>query len=112
MAAGNSFSSKEENVLIRAGNCSPAILPVLGVKFPSLHVNGNEPMQALRASPGPRARTMTFDSGDACGWDKCMPAVAAAPLDSLARSRSGPARGSLASPSSGLCLLRLNPFRG
>lgn len=67
---------KEENVLIQAGACSVTLIPHLGGKIASIVANGHELLQAPLAPPAPRTRTMSFDAGDASGWDECLPSVA------------------------------------
>jgi galactose mutarotase-like enzyme len=66
----------KENVLIQAGECSVTILPQLGGKIASIRVKDRELLQAPLAPIGPRTRSMSFDSGDASGWDECLPSVA------------------------------------
>ena len=66
----------EENVVIRAGDCSVTILPRLGGKIASIRIGELELLQSPLAPYGPRTRTMSFDAGDASGWDECLPSVA------------------------------------
>jgi galactose mutarotase-like enzyme len=76
MAEAIGSFTKEENVLIEAGDCSLAILPKLGGKIASIRIKGRELLQAPLAPYGPRTQTMPFDAGDASGWDECLPSVA------------------------------------
>jgi galactose mutarotase-like enzyme len=66
----------KENVLIQAGDCAVTVLPQYGGKIASILVKGRELLQAPLAPYGPRTRTMSFDQGDASGWDECLPSVA------------------------------------
>jgi galactose mutarotase-like enzyme len=68
---------RKENVVIRAGDCSVTILPCLGGKIASIRIGEKELLQSPLAAYAPRTRTMSFDSGDASGWDECLPSVAA-----------------------------------
>jgi galactose mutarotase-like enzyme len=83
----NEFDTVEENVLIQAGDCSVTIFPRLGGKIASIRVKDKELMQAPLAAYAPRTQTMTFDQGDASGWDECMPSVAGCTVETA----SGPA---------------------
>ena len=65
-----------ENVLIRAGACSVAVLPQFGGKISSIRVGEQELLQQPLAPLASRTRSMTFDAGDASGWDECLPSVA------------------------------------
>jgi galactose mutarotase-like enzyme len=77
MAASGTVESKKENVLIRAGECAVTVLPRFGGKISSICVHNRELLQAPLAPVRPRTRTMSFDQGDASGWDECLPSVAA-----------------------------------
>src|SRR5579863_5588958 len=77
MASSGTVESKKENVLIRAGDCAVTVLPQFGGKISSIYVNNHELLQAPLAPVRPRTRTMSFDQGDASGWDECLPSVAA-----------------------------------
>jgi galactose mutarotase-like enzyme len=81
------FGAEEENVLIQAGGCTLTILPRLGGKIASIRVKERELLQAPLAPYGPRTRTMSFDAGDASGWDECLPSVA----DCTVTTAQGPA---------------------
>lgn len=70
-------AEKKENVVISAGDCSVTILPQFGGKIASIRVKGKELLQAPLAPIAPRTQTMSFDAGDASGWDECLPSVAA-----------------------------------
>ncbi len=78
---------QKENVLIKAGGCSVQIFPELGGKIASIKVGARELLQTPLAPYGPRTRTMSFDAGDASGWDECFPSVAACSID----TETGPA---------------------
>ncbi len=66
----------KENVLIQAGDCSLTVLPELGGKIASIRIRDRELLQAPLAPLAHRTRTMSFDAGDASGWDECLPSVA------------------------------------
>jgi galactose mutarotase-like enzyme len=83
MAGSGTVEAKKENVLIRAGACAVAILPRFGGKISSIRVNGLELLQTPLAPIAPRTRTMSFDEGDASGWDECVPSVAACTVTML-----------------------------
>lgn len=85
----------EENVLIRAGGCSVTILPQLGGKIASIRVNDCELLQVPLAPYGPRTQTMSFDAGDASGWDECLPSVAACTVETYTGLVSVPDHGDL-----------------
>jgi len=85
----------KENVLIQRGNCSVLILPRLGGKVASIRVHGNELLQAPLAPLGPRTRTMSFDAGDASGWDECLPSVAGCTVETAAGRAEVPDHGDL-----------------
>jgi galactose mutarotase-like enzyme len=70
-------AAEKENVLIRAGKCAVTLLPGLGGKIASIQFDGRELLQPPLAPYAPRTRTMSFDAGDASGWDECLPSVAA-----------------------------------
>src|SRR5947209_7672638 len=95
MAEKSSVGVKEENVLIQAGDCSVTVLPRFGGKISSIKVRGHELLQAPLAPVAPRTRTMTFDEGDASGWDECLPSVAACTVTSEAGSADIPDHGDL-----------------
>ncbi len=77
----------KENVLISRGDCSVLLQPAFGGKVASIQIRGNELLQTPLAPVEPRNRTMTFDAGDASGWDECLPSVA----DCVVPTASGPA---------------------
>jgi galactose mutarotase-like enzyme len=85
----------EENVLIQAGDCSVSILPQLGGKIASIRVHDRELLQAPLAPYGPRTHTMSFDAGDASGWDECLPSVAGCNVDTAKGVASIPDHGDL-----------------
>lgn len=72
---GRAVNSKE-NVVMQCGNCSVSLLPKFGGKIASIRVNDHELLQAPLLPVAPRDATMTFDAGDASGWDECLPSVA------------------------------------
>lgn len=67
---------EKENVLIEAGACSVTLLPAFGGKIASIRVCDQELLQPPLAAIAPRTHSMTFDAGDASGWDECLPSVA------------------------------------
>jgi galactose mutarotase-like enzyme len=71
------------------------VFPHLGGKIASLRLNDRELLQAPIASYGPRTRTMSFDSGDASGWDECLPSVADCSVETAAGTASIPDHGDL-----------------
>jgi hypothetical protein len=95
MAESSALEVSEENVLIRAGDCSVTVLPRLGGKIASLRLFGRELLQAPLAPYAPRTRTMAFDAGDASGWDECLPSVAACTVETAAGPASIPDHGDL-----------------
>ena len=89
------IGAAEENVLIRAGGCALTILPKLGGKIASIRVKERELLQAPLAPYGPRTRTMSFDAGDASGWDECLPSVAACTVETAQGPAAVPDHGDL-----------------
>lgn len=77
MTGGTTSVAREENVVIRAGDCRVTLLPEFGGKIASICVKDHELLQAPLLPIGPRTPTMAFDAGDASGWDECVPSVAA-----------------------------------
>lgn len=75
MSQTETIATEKENVLIQTGSCSVTILPHLGGKIASILVGEQELLQTPLAPYAPRTRTMTFDQGDASGWDECLPSV-------------------------------------
>jgi galactose mutarotase-like enzyme len=73
---GETEVAEKENVLIRTGDCAVTILPRFGGKIASIRIADRELLQGPLAPYGPRSRTMSFDAGDASGWDECLPSVA------------------------------------
>ncbi len=86
---------EKENVLIRTGACSVTILPRLGGKIASIRIGERELLQSPLAPYGPRTETMSFDAGDASGWDECLPSVAACTVKTEAGAASIPDHGDL-----------------
>ena len=95
MAETEGIGREEENVLIRAGSYAVTILPRLGGKIASIRVGDRELLQAPLAPCGPRTRTMSFDAGDASGWDECLPSVAGCTVETAAGQASVPDHGDL-----------------
>ncbi|MGA2672851.1 MAG: hypothetical protein ABSE99_06440 [Terracidiphilus sp.] len=95
MAEGNVLGAKEENVLITVGDCSLTLLPRLGGKIASVCVKGRELLQAPLAPRAARTRTMSFDAGDASGWDECFPSVADCTVETVAGTAHVPDHGDL-----------------
>ena len=87
--------AEKENVLIQAGGCALTILPLLGGKIASIRMNERELLQAPLAPYGPRTRTMSFDAGDASGWDECLPSVANCTVETAQGPASVPDHGDL-----------------
>jgi galactose mutarotase-like enzyme len=71
------IGAEKENVLIQTGACTVTVLPEFGGKIASIRIGGRELLQAPLAPIEPRSQTMSFDAGDASGWDECLPSVAA-----------------------------------
>ena len=88
-------SVAEENVVMRAGICAVTILPRLGGKIASIRIGERELLQSPLAPYGPRTRTMSFDEGDASGWDECLPSVAACTVKTASGTASIPDHGDL-----------------
>ena len=86
---------EKENVTMRAGNCSVTILPWLGGKIASIRIGDRELLQSPLAAYAPRTPTMSFDAGDASGWDECLPSVAACMVETAAGTASVPDHGDL-----------------
>jgi galactose mutarotase-like enzyme len=87
--------AKKENVVMQAGDCSVTILPHLGGKIASIRIGDQELLQEPLAAYAPRTRTMSFDEGDASGWDECLPSVAACSVETEAGTASVPDHGDL-----------------
>jgi len=88
-------AAKSENVLICAGECTATILPQFGGKIASIRIGERELLQAPLTPIAPRSRTMSFDEGDASGWDECLPSVAACLLETEAGPAEIPDHGDL-----------------
>jgi galactose mutarotase-like enzyme len=86
---------EKENVTMRAGSCSVTILPRLGGKIASIRIRGRELLQSPLAAYAPRTRTMSFDAGDASGWDECLPSVAVCTVETAAGPALVPDHGDL-----------------
>ena len=76
-----SSPTAEENVIIQHGECAVTLLPQFGGKIASICLGGRELLQAPLAPYAPRTATMSFDEGDASGWDECLPSVAECTVD-------------------------------
>lgn len=76
-----SSPTAEENVIIRRGECAVTLLPLFGGKIASICLRGKELLQAPLTPYAPRTATMSFDAGDASGWDECLPSVAECTVD-------------------------------
>ena len=87
--------AETENVLIRAGDCTVTVLPLFGGKIASIRIGEQELLQQPLAPIAPRTRTMTFDEGDASGWDECLPSVAACRVETEAGVAEIPDHGDL-----------------
>jgi glutamate/tyrosine decarboxylase-like PLP-dependent enzyme/galactose mutarotase-like enzyme len=95
MPGTNEGRVAEENVVIEAGDCAMTILPRLGGKIASIRVGFHELLQAPLTPYGPRTCDMSFDSGDASGWDECLPSVAPCTVQTEAGTASIPDHGDL-----------------
>ena len=95
MRQGGFAGITEENVLIQAGVCSLTILPHLGAKIASIRIGNQELLQAPLGPLTSRTRTMSFDAGDASGWDECLPSVAACTVSTPAVTAHVPDHGDL-----------------
>ena len=89
------LAAAEENVVIRAGDCTLQVMPALGGKIASLRVGENELLQAPLREPAPRTQTMGFAESDASGWDECLPSVAACTVETEAGKATIPDHGDL-----------------
>ncbi len=87
--------AEKENVLIRAGDCSVSILPLYGGKIASIRFRNHELLQTPLAPIAPRTPNMSFDAGDASGWDECLPSVAACTAETPAGQARIPDHGDL-----------------
>jgi galactose mutarotase-like enzyme len=85
----------KENVLIHAGDCSLTVLPELGGKIASIRIGDRELLQAPLVPLAGRTRTMSFDAGDAGGWDECLPSVAACDVSTAGGMAHVPDHGDL-----------------
>jgi galactose mutarotase-like enzyme len=95
MDEGGTIAAKEENVLIRAGDCTVTLLPEFGGKISSIRVKGHELLQKPLAPVAARTRTMSFDAGDASGWDECLPSVGACSVETADGTATIPDHGDL-----------------
>jgi galactose mutarotase-like enzyme len=95
MRQGGFAGISEENVLIQAGACSLTIMPHLGGKIASIRIGDQELLQAPLAPLAHRTPTMSFDAGDASGWDECLPSVAACTVSTAEGTAHVPDHGDL-----------------
>ena len=79
----------------RLGACTVTIVPEFGGKIASIKMDGRELLQAPLAPMAPRTQTMSFDAGDASGWDECLPSVAACTVSTEAGLAQIPDHGDL-----------------
>jgi len=86
---------EKENVVMRAGDCAVTLLPALGGKIASVRIGERELLQAPLLPYAPRTRLMSFDEGDASGWDECLPSVAACTVETPAGPVTVPDHGDL-----------------
>jgi len=77
MAEARTSIAESENVLIRAGGCDVVVLPQFGGKIASIRVGSHELLQSPLSPITKRTQSMSFDEGDASGWDECLPSVSA-----------------------------------
>lgn len=89
------IGAEKENVLIQAGVCSVTVVHEFGGKIASIRIGGRELLQAPLAPMAPRTQTMSFDAGDASGWDECLPSVAACTVSTGAGQAQIPDHGDL-----------------
>lgn len=87
--------AEKENVVMRVGDCAVTILPQLGGKIASIKIKEMELLQSPLAPYAPRTRTMSFDAGDASGWDECLPSVAACTIETADGPATIPDHGDL-----------------
>ena len=87
--------AEKENVLIAQGDCTVVLQPAYGGKVASISVRGHELLQTPLAEVAPRTRTMSFDQGDASGWDECLPSVAECDVTTEAGAAHVPDHGDL-----------------
>ncbi|HEY1897514.1 MAG TPA: hypothetical protein VGG62_14640 [Terracidiphilus sp.] len=95
MRQGGFAGITEENVLIQAGACSLTVLPQLGGKIASIRIGDWELLQAPLGPLANRTRTMSFDAGDASGWDECLPSVTACAVSTAGGMAHVPDHGDL-----------------
>jgi galactose mutarotase-like enzyme len=74
---------EKDKILIEIGDCAVTILPQFGGKVSSILVKGHELLQTPLAPFGPRTRTMSFNEGDASGWDECLPSVSGCTVETV-----------------------------
>jgi galactose mutarotase-like enzyme len=89
------LAGEEENVVIKAGDSAVTLVPAMGGKIASIRVLGHELLQAPLHPYAPRTRNMAFSSGDASGWDECLPSVAPCVLETAAGAAHIPDHGDL-----------------
>lgn len=95
MAEADKVVAEKENVLISQGDCTVLLRPAYGGKVASIRVRGHELLQTPLAEVAPRTQTMSFDQGDASGWDECLPSVAECDVATEAGTAHVPDHGDL-----------------
>ncbi|HEY1901065.1 MAG TPA: hypothetical protein VGG56_01440 [Terracidiphilus sp.] len=96
---------EKENVVMQAAGCTVTILPRLGGKIASIlikdrgiggpGIGDKELLQSPLTAYAPRTRAMSFDAGDASGWDECLPSVAACAVETACGTAAVPDHGDL-----------------
>jgi hypothetical protein len=86
---------EKEKILLLLGDCAVTILPQFGGKVASILVRGHELLQTPLSPYAPRTRTMSFNEGDASGWDECLPSVSDCTVQTPSGSASVPDHGDL-----------------
>jgi galactose mutarotase-like enzyme len=89
------LARSEENVVIRAGDCSVTLLPAFGGKISSLRAGTHELLHGPLNPLAPRTHTMPFAESDASGWDECLPSVAGCTIETEAGPVTIPDHGDL-----------------
>jgi len=80
---------------MQIGDCVVTVLPQFGGKVSSILVRGHELLQTPLLPYGPRTRTMSFDEGDASGWDECLPSVSGCAVQTVNGPATVPDHGDL-----------------
>ena len=95
MEQSNRIGATRENIVLQANGCSVIFMPQLGGKIASIRANDHELLQAPLLPYAPRTSTMAFDSGDASGWDECLPSVAGCTVETVSGPVAIPDHGDL-----------------